>query len=87
MILNKQEDLEENQCFYDLFKKGVTENYKRYCILLKLTYTGNKKYWLENIKEIKFYHQSLIIHSTLGDSILLKYEDIKELQLVLLKPE
>ena len=44
MIVNRMEDLQENQAFYDLFKKGIVENQDKYYIRISSKHDYEKYY-------------------------------------------
>ena len=85
MILNKISDLRENQCYYTMLKKGITENYKRYLLNIHHLITPYKARELtvrcEDIKQIDFHSEAMIIYLH-KDSVLLKYEDLKYFKLL-----
>lgn len=82
MILNRMEDLQENQAFYDLFKKGIVENQNEYYIRISSKHDYEKDYHqISDIKEIKFYHKYMIFHLNNNDSHLFRYDDIEEFHL------
>lgn len=91
MILNKISNLGENQAYYDFFKKGITENYKKYILELTIVLSQENIKHLtvkcEKIKQIDFHPESIIIFSTDGNSALLNYTSVKYLKLLHIKEE
>ena len=80
MILNKKEELDDNQAYYDILKKGVTENYRKYYI--ELTIYESEKIQCKNIKQIDFYKQYFIIYLLNNHSRLYKYDLIEKFHLI-----
>ena len=88
MILNRVEDLQENQAFYDMMEKGIRENYKKYVIeagiddgygIVKLTLNCS------GLSEIKFYWKYMIFHYNNGNSKLIRYTQLVDFKLIYLK--
>ncbi len=87
MILNKIEDLQENQAFYDLMNKGIRENYKEYLIEAEIINNHDITKWTvhcSDVREIKFYWKYMIFHYNSGHSRLIRYTALIDFKLTYL---
>lgn len=88
MILNKIEDLQENQVFYDILNKGIRENYRRYLVEAEIIKGQDIYKWMvhcSDVREIRFYWQYMIFHYTNGNSRILRYAALVDFKLTYLK--
>ena len=62
MILDKKEDLKENQAFYDVFIKGMDKTQNQY--LIEIKYDGEiRSFYCAEVDTINFYKEFIYLIS------------------------
>lgn len=86
MMLDKKEDLKENQAFYDVFIKGMDKTQNQY--LIEIKYDGEiRSFNCVEVDNIKFYKEFITLKVMLGTTFLFRVDNIQEITLVeLAKP-
>ncbi|MBQ6219968.1 MAG: hypothetical protein IJH63_00635 [Methanobrevibacter sp.] len=81
MILDKKEDLKENQAFYDVLINGMDKNQNQY--LIKIKYDDEiRSFYCADVHTIKFYKEFITLKVNLGNTFLFRVDNIQEMALV-----
>ena len=81
MILDKKEDLKENQAFYDVFIKGMDKTQNQY--LIEIKYDGEiRSFYCAEVDTINFYKEFITLKVMLGTTFLFRVDNIQEMGLV-----